>query len=401
MSRIVLHIDMDAFFASVEERDKPRLKGRPIVVGSDPAEGKGRGVVSTANYLARAYGIKSAMPISRAWDKSQAAKKEGKPEVVFMEPDIRRYSEVSREIFGYIVSLPEVRIFESGGIDEGYAELVFPVSRRSERSNLSASGGGRPAKGGQVGQVLRTSSADQFATSVAHKIKKWVREEKGLTCSIGIGPNKLIAKIAAGKQKPDGLTIVRDEEVRAFLDPLSVRELPGIGPKTEVILNKLAIIMIAELRDKSREFLIEHFGKHGGLMYDQARGVDESPLVANREAKSVGEQITFDKDTLDAPTILATFKQMAMSVARQIKREGVFFKTIAIIVRFADFDTKTRSHTLKTSSNEAKVLETEALQLFMPFLDSRENPKRKKIRLVGVRAENLELLSKLLETKLF
>lgn len=356
MSRIVLHIDMDAFFASVEERDKPRLKGRPIVVGSDPAGGKGRGVVSTANYLARAYGIKSAMPISRAWDKSQQAKKAGKPEVVFMEPDIKHYSEVSGVIFKYIGG--QVDMLEQASIDECYAELRDSTYEKAEK--------------------------------LAIKMKKWVREEQGLTCSVGIGPNKLIAKIAAGKQKPDGLTIVRQDHVQEFLDPLSVRDLMGVGPKTEAALNALGIFKISELRKKSQTFLIEHFGKHGGGMYDQARGVDESPLISDREAKSVGEQMTFDKDTLDAPTILAAFKQMAGSVAKQIKREGVFFKTIAIIVRFADFETKTRSHTLKVSSNEAKVLETEALQLLMPFLDSRENPKRKKIRLVGVRAENLE-----------
>lgn len=371
---------MDAFFASVEERDKPRLRGKPIVVGSDPAEGKGRGVVSTANYLARAYGIKSAMPISRAWDKSQQAKKAGKPEVVFMEPDIKRYSAVSQEIFSYIAALPEVGAFEKASIDEAYVELALPVSQKSERSKAA-----KP--------VLRTFSTNRLAFDVAMKIKEWVRAQ-GLTCSIGIGPNKLIAKIAAGKQKPDGLTIVKDDEVRDFLDPLSVRDLMGVGPKTEQRLNALGIMTINDLRKTTKQKLIEQFGKHGGGMYDQARGVDESPLVSDREAKSVGEQITFDKDTLDAPTILATFKQMATSVAKQIKREGVFFKTIAIIVRFSDFNTKTRSHTMKISSNEAKVLETEALQLLMPFLDSRENPKRKKIRLVGVRAENLE-------TKLF
>ena len=369
MTRIVLHIDMDAFFASVEERDKPRLRGKPIVVGSDPAGGKGRGVVSTANYLARAYGIKSAMPISRAWDKSQQAKKAGKPEVVFMEPDIKRYGEASGVIFKYIGE--QTDMFEQASIDECYAEL---------RQNLEA----------------REQNLEFWkrAETLAKKIKKWVKEKQGLTCSVGIGPNKLIAKIAAGKQKPDGLTIVHGKDVQDFLDPLSVRDLLGVGPKTEEALNALGIMTINDLRKTTKQKLVEQFGKHGAGMYDQARGIDESPLVNDREAKSVGEQMTFDRDTLDAPTILATFKQMAMSVAKQIKKEGVFFKTIAIIVRFSDFDTKTRSHTLKVSSNEAKVLEIEALQLLMPFLDSRENPKRKKIRLVGVRAENLE-------TKLF
>ncbi len=359
MSRIVLHIDMDAFFASVEERDKPRLKGKPIAVGADPADGKGRGVVSTANYAARAYGIKSAMPISRAWDKSQQAKKAGKPEVIFMDVDMKRYAAVSREIFSYIAAKGDA--FESGGIDEAYVEVM--------------------------------NSTYEKASTLANEIKDWVRKQ-GLTCSVGIGPNKLIAKMAAGRQKPDGLTIIREEVVQEFLDPLSVRELMGVGPKTESALNELGIATIKDLRKKSESFLIEHFGKHGGGMHAQSRGIDGSPLVSDREAKSVGEQMTFDKDTLDAPTILAAFKQMAGSVAKQIKKEGVFFKTIAIVVRFSDFDTKTRSHTLKSSSNEAKVLETEALQLLMPFFDKRENPKKKKIRLVGVRAENLE-------TKLF
>ncbi len=362
--RIVLHIDMDAFFASVEERDKPRLFGKPIVVGADPAGGKGRGVVSTANYAARAYGIKSAMPISRAWDKSQQAKKAGKPEVVFMDVDMPRYAKVSRDIFSYIATKGD--FFEQASIDEAYLEL--------KANSLQ----------------LKAESFWGRAEKVAWEIKKWMKEKQKLTCSIGIGPNKLVAKIAAGMQKPDGLTVVHEEKVQDFLDPLSVRELLGVGPKTEDALNKLKIYSIADLRKKKKDELIKWFGKHGAQMYDQARGIDDSPLIADREAKSVGEQMTFDKDTLDAPTILGAFKQMAAHVARQIKKEGVFFKTIAIIVRFSDFDTKTRSHTLKTSSNEAKVLETEALQLLMPFLDSRENPKRKKIRLVGVRAENLE-----------
>jgi len=380
MFRIVLHIDMDAFFASVEERDKPRLKGRPIVVGSDPADGKGRGVVSTANYAARAYGIRSAMPIGRAWDTSQQAKKEGKPEVVFIEPNIAKYAAVSKVVFGYIAA--QGIAFESGGIDEAYLEISTNHQEPSTKQFSNAN-----AEKAKKGEWER-------AEKLAREIQQWVEDNQHLTCSIGIGPNKLIAKMAAGRQKPHGLTIIRDEEVRGFLDPLSVRDLMGVGPKTEKLLNELAIFKIAELRKKSQAFLIEKFGKHGAGMYMQAKGVDESPLVADREAKSVGEQMTFDKDTLDAPTILAAFKQMATSVAKQIKKGGVFFKTIAIVVRFSDFDTKTRSHTLKSSSNEAKVLETEALQLLMPFLDSRENPKRKKIRLVGVRVENLE-------TKLF
>lgn len=369
MERVVLHIDMDAFFASVEERDKPRLKGRPIVVGSDPEGGKGRGVVSTANYAARAYGIKSAMPISRAWEKSQQAKREGKPEVVFMEPDMKRYAAVSKEIFTYIASRGDV--FQSGGIDEGYLELRIADNK-----------------------LQTVDERWEHAREVAVKIREWVKKEQGLTCSIGIGPNKLIAKMAAGRQKPDGLTSIKPNDVQEFLDPLSVRELMGVGPKTEQALNKVGIKTIKELRRRSKEFLIEHFGKHGAELYHQSRGIDESPLVTEREAKSISEQMTFDKDTLDPSIVLKAFNEMAKGVSRQVKREGVFFKTIAIIVRFADFETKTRSHTLKSSTNNARVLETEALQLLMPFFDKRENPKKKKLRLVGVRVEKFE-------TKLF
>ncbi len=195
--RIILHVDMDAFFAAVEERDKPRLKGLPIVVGSDPANGKGRGVVATANYLARRYGIKSALPIGRAWDLSQQAKKAGKPEVVFMEGDFRSYGKASYEIFEYIKTQGDA--FEPASIDECYLEIM---------------------------------STWEEAERIAKEIQETVQHKFRLSCSVGVGPNKLISKIAAGMQKPHGLTVVREEKVQDFLDPLSVRELSGIGPKS-------------------------------------------------------------------------------------------------------------------------------------------------------------------------
>lgn len=354
---------MDAFFASVEERDHPRIKGMPIVVGADPANGKGRGVVSTANYAARAYGIKSALPISRAWQLSQKAKQEGKPEAVFFEPNIKKYATISREIFEYIASKGDV--FEAGGIDECYLELSSVVGRQS-------------------------SALWGRAEKVARQIQKHVAKKFQLGCSIGIGPNKLIAKIAAGRQKPKGLTIVRDSEVQAFLDPLSVRELWGIGPKTGARLAELGITTIAQLRSTDHQRLTTEFGaKHGESMYQYARGIDEASLEPEREAKSIGSETTFDKDTLDASTIMQTFKVLISEVAKSVKKEGKRFKTVAIVIRFSDFETKTRSHTIEEASDDKNVLEREALQLLLPFLDSRENPKKKKIRLVGIRAEKL------------
>jgi len=362
--RIILHIDMDAFFASVEERDHPRIKGLPIVVGSDPAGGKGRGVVSTANYVAREYGIKSALPISRAWQLSQQAKKDGKPEAVFFEPNIRKYAGISQEIFQYIAKQGE--LFEPASIDECYLELQKESWAGAEK--------------------------------VARRIQDYVTKKFQLSCSVGVGPNKLIAKIAAGTRKPHGLTVVRsnflgsaqDKEVRDFLDPLSVRELWGIGPKTGAVLKELGAETVKQLRQLTKAELMEQLGKKSGASaYSHARGIDNSQVETDREAKSISSETTFDKDTLDAPTILATFKGLAKEVARSVQKEKKKFKTVGIVVRFSDFETKNRSHALEESSDDRDVLETESLKLLLPFLDSRENPKRKKIRLVGVRAEKL------------
>ncbi len=364
MSRVVLHIDMDAFFASVEERDHPRIKGMPIVVGADPANGKGRGVVSTANYAARKYGIKSALPISRAWELSQQAKKAGRPEVVFFEPNIKKYSAISHEIFTYIGTLGDA--MEPASIDECYLEII-------DTSGTSK-------------QVGKWEDAEKIAREIQDKVQK----DFQLSCSIGIGPNKLIAKIAAGRQKPHGLTVVR-EAVQEFLDPLSVRELRGIGPKTGAGLQEIGVETVKQLRQKTKGDLIAHFGvKHGESMYKQARGIDDSPLETSREQKSSGSETTFDKDTLDPSEILGTFRALSEEVAKQLKKSAKRFKTVSIVVRFSDFQTQTRSHTLEETSDEKTVLETEALKLLLPFLDSRENPKHKKIRLVGVRAEKLE-----------
>ena len=355
--RIILHMDMDAFFAAVEERDKPRLKGLPIVVGADPAGGKGRGVVSTANYAARKYGIRSALPISIAWRYSQKAKSEGKPEAVFMEPDIPRYAKESDAIFEYLRT-KSVAV-EPASIDEAYADISNCGSYKK-------------------------------AEVLANEVKEYVRKVHRLTCTIGVGPNKLISKIAAQEKKPDGLTVVPAEKVQAFLDPKPATIIPGIGPKTEQALGQLGIITIADLRKKSRSYLTEHFGKRGEDMFYSAQGIDSRPIETEREKKSVGEQMTFQKDTLDMATILKAFRQMAKSVANSLKKEGNKFKTVAIVVRFSDFETLTRSHSIKTATANPKVLETEALNLLMPFLNKVGNPRKKLIRLVGVRAENVE-----------
>ena len=363
--RIILHIDMDAFFAAIEERDKPWLKGKPIVVGADPSspagEGKGRGVVSTANYKAREYGIHSAQPISEAWRLSEAAAQKGQPRAEFLTGSYERYSEVSRVIMEYLRTQGDV--FEPGGIDEAYLELQSQPTTHNLQQQWKE------------------------AEEKAQEIKRYIKRNFKLTCSIGIGPNKLIAKIAAGVKKPDGLTVVKPDEVQEFLDPMPARALPGIGPKSEEVLKRAGIKTVKDIRLRPEAELAELFGKWGHEMWRKAQGIDESPVVEEYEVKSIGEQETFPEDTLDASFLTGRLKTMAQSVERSLKKGGFRFKTVSLIVRFADFETKTRAHTLKSFAQDAKTIEQEALALFLPFLDQRENPKKKFIRLLGVRVD--------------
>jgi len=339
---------MDAFFAAVEERNSPIFRGKPIVVGAEPKNGHGRGVVSTANYLAREYGIHSAMPISRAWQASQKAKNEGKPEVIFVLPEFAAYEKSSQNIHAIIKKY--AAMVESASIDEFYFDLSEAGSYKK-------------------------------AAAICKKIKKEILAREKLTCSLGIGPNKLIAKIAAGAKKPDGLLIVRQNKMQAFLAPLSVRQLPGIGPKTESRLQKEGITLVASLQE-----LPAH------PFYNKALGIDDSPVQEGREVKSIGEQNTFDKDTLDAVFLGAELQRYCNHVFGQFEKSGFTgFKTISLTVRFADFQTQSsaKSFAPPLGKSDIKKFRMEALKLFLPFLDRRKNPRLKLIRLIGIRIENL------------
>jgi DNA polymerase IV (DinB-like DNA polymerase) len=355
--RIIAHLDMDAFFAAIEERDTPRLRGLPIAVGADPREGAGRGVVATANYKAREYGLRSALPISQAWRLSEAARRRGRPPVVFLPPRFDRYVEVSEKIVSVVrAHVPQV---ERAGLDEMYLDVSFA---------------------GSYGR----------AADISRKIKADIRERESLTASVGIGPNKLIAKIASDMQKPDGLTVIRDEDAGKFLEPLSVRKLPGIGPKTEILLNRLGIRTVAQLKTLSLERLEELMGKWGSGLYEMARGLDDSPVEESGEVKSISEQETFFEDTLDAEFLVSRLREMAASLAGRLKEEGFLgFRTVGLVVRFADFETKSKAFTLKNPIRSADEMFAVALRLLLPFLDRRMNPGLKKIRLLGLRMEKL------------
>jgi len=355
MIQIIGHLDMDAFFAAVEEREHEWLRGKPIVVGADPREGKGRGVVSTANYEARKYGIHSALPISKAWEMSEAAKKKGLEPAVFLSTNFAEYERTAARIMKILKTFSNT--IEQASIDEAYFEL---------------------------------SGDWNNARQIAEKIKVKIKKEEKLTCSIGIGPNKLIAKIASDFKKPDGLTIITEEEKESFLEPMTVRKIPGIGPKTELLLKKLNVTIVRDLKGFTEFELFELMGKWGRELYQKVRGIDESPLETFYESKSIGEQETFDEDTRSPDILIAKLNEMSERILQRMEREGfIGFRTIAITVRFAGFETHTRAHTLPATSKSEATLRFEALKLFMPFLDRRENPKSKKIRLIGVRIEKI------------
>ena len=349
---------MDAFFAAIEERDQESLRGLPIVVGADPHGGKGRGVVSTANYRARAYGIHSAMPISQAWRRSEIARHQGDPPVVFIRPNFERYTEVSERISAILRK--HVSVVEEASIDEMYFDLSF-------------------------------AGNFEKAKEICQRIKAEIKASERLTASIGIGPNKLIAKVASDFKKPDGLTLVEEKDAEAFLAPLSVRKIPGIGPKTELILAERGIRIVQDLKGLSLSEFEEMFGKWGRDLYEKIRGHDASPIQEEYETKSIGEQETFANDTRDSGFIVERLTLMCQNVLRRLLAAGFKkFRTIVVTIRFADFETKSRSHTLAHPTDSLKTLEFEAIKLLMPFLDGRENPRSKLIRMIGVRVEKLE-----------
>lgn len=357
MVRIIAHLDMDAFFAAIEERDTPALRGIPLVVGADPLGGRGRGVVSTSNYLARAYGIHSATPISIAWRLSEAACRAGRPAVAFVSVDMPKYARVSDEIMGIVRRF--IPIVEQASIDETYGDLSFTESY-------------------------------QAAALLSQELKTAIHTAARLTASVGIGPNKLIAKIASGMSKPDGLTIVSEEEAESFLAPLQLRAIPGIGPKTDALLARRGFRSIQDLKSLTASQLDALLGKRGVDLYEKIRGRDVAPLEEYAEVKSISEQHTFEVDTLDSQRLLEELELLSKGVMDRLQQEGFqSFRTVVLIVRFADFKTISRAHTMAEPAGEMAMLRREVLRLLMPFLDRRENPHRQLIRLLGVRVEKL------------
>ena len=344
LERYIIHIDMDAFFAAVEMRDNPLLKGKPVVIGSDPKGGHGRGVVSTASYEARKFGIHSAMPISTAYKRC--------PNAVFIRPNMEKYSAVSRQIYNIFLKFtPDI---EPIGIDEAFLDI--------------------------------TGSYHLFGSpeDVCRLIKNKIKEETELTASCGLAPTKMAAKIASDLKKPDGLVIVTRDHLLDFLWPLPIGKLWGVGKKSEIILRGIGIETIGDLAHKPKDELLNILGKSGEDLWGLAHGIDERLVEAGREAKSISQETTFDTDTYDDDLVKRSILGLSEEVSRRLRHETLKARTITIKIRLTGFETFTRSRTLDTPTNFCDEIYQTALELYRDF----RQEHRKRVRLIGVRASN-------------
>ncbi|MDA2935217.1 DNA polymerase IV [Acidobacteria bacterium AH-259-D05] len=343
--RTIFHVDMDAFYASVEQRDHPEYRGKPVIVGADPKEGRGRGVVAACSYQARRFGIHSALPISRAFRLC--------PQGTYLRPDLKKYGQVSREIRAIFRSFTD--LVEPLSIDEAFLDMSHQVNN------------------------------DASAIEVARSLKSKIVEEQRLASSIGIAPNKFVAKIASDLKKPDGLLLVSSGDVQSFLDPLPIARLWGVGPKTESKLSRMGIKTILQLRHYDKTVLTSRFGKLGEHLWNLSNGVDHRPVVTKREAKSIGHEKTFPEDAWDNETLEQTLKHLCNKVSERLCNRGLAGKTVTLKLRYSDFTTITRQTTLRDAVESGMDIYQTVHGLLRRFRD----PKQK-IRLVGVSLSSFE-----------
>jgi len=341
--RIILHVDMDAFYASIEQRDNPALKGRPVIVGADPKGGLGRGVVAACSYEARKFGVHSALPISRAWKLC--------PQGAYVRPRMDRYVETSHQAMEVLRDFTD--LIEPLSIDEAFMDIT--------------------------GSIALFGAPQQIARS----IKKRVRDNTDLCASVGVGPNKFIAKIASDLRKPDALVIVQPDEVEEFLKDLPISRLWGVGPKTEERLKSIGLRTIGDIRTKPRETLVRALGSLGDHLHELAFGRDDRPVIPNWEAKSVSNETTFDEDTADVDLLIETIRGLAARVGRRLRREDQRAGCITLKLRYADFETHTKQTSLDSAVQTDQDIAGAAIALFRQF------PLNRKIRLIGVGAADL------------
>jgi len=333
---------MDAFFSSVEQKRHPELVGKPVVIGGDGDPTK-RGVVSTASYEARKFGIHSAMPLKTAHKLC--------PNAIFLPVDYEEYSRVSKKFKAVLGEFTET--IEDVGIDEAFLDI---------------------------------SSADKTSEEIAKEIKNRIKEETDLNCSIGIAPNKLLAKIASDLDKPDGLTIITEEDIEKRIWPLPARKLWGVGPKTEAYLKgKMDIKTIGELAALPLEKLIEEFGQsYGNYLYEASKGIDESLLVTHWEPKSISKETTFQRDIDNWQLIAKNLVELTKDVIASMKEESYRGRTVTVKMRFNDFKTYTKAKSLDKFTDSEPEIRKAAFDCLGRF------ELKKKVRLIGVRISNFE-----------
>lgn len=341
MSRLnILHIDLDAFYASVEEEDNPHLKGKPIIVGGS----SNHGVVTTANYVAREYGVHSAMPAFMA--------RQLCPNGIFLPVRMGRYKEVSKQIFSIYYEFTD--LVEPVSIDEAYLDV---------------------------------SDLDMDSLDIANEIKRRAFNSTGLTLSIGISYNKFLAKLASDWNKPNGMKIISHDMVPEILLPLKVDKVHGIGPKSAERLNNIGIYNIEDLMGLSEEFLVDFFGKHGNEIYHRIRGIDNRPIDTERERKSLGTETTFNEDTDDREILKSYLYEFSQEIASLLNRDKIKGKTVSLKIKYEDFKLITRSRTLTHYINSANDI----YELATSLLDEVDLPK--KVRLIGITVSNLSFAS--------
>jgi DNA polymerase IV len=339
--RRIVHLDMDAFYASVEQRDDPALRGRPVVVGGRPDQ---RGVVAAASYEARTFGVRSAMPMARAVRLC--------PELVIVHPDFERYRQVSRQVMDLLRACTP--LVEPLSLDEAYLD------------------------------VTENNWNEPLATNVAKRLKREIRETTQLTASAGVAPNKFLAKIASGYRKPDGLTVIPPERVEAFLQDLPVEALWGVGPVTARKLRAAGIEKLVQIRTVDLEKLRTTVGSLADWLLQLSHGDDPRAVVPDRASKSSSTENTYAEDLVELEAIRAELDRMARENAEWLARRRLEARTVTIKVRYADFTTVTRSHTLSRATSDADVISSWAKDLV-----ERTDAGQRPVRLLGVRVQGL------------
>jgi DNA polymerase-4 len=348
MPRWIIHADLDAFFASVEQLDNPELRGRPVVVGGSP---QSRGVVAAASYEARAFGVRSALPMAAALRLC--------PEAVRVPPRFERYAEISHRVMDIFRRFTP--LVEPISLDEAFLDVTEAVEE------------GRSIEGPALSR----------AEALARALKERVRQEVGLTVSVGLASSRSVAKIASDMDKPDGLVVVPPGTERQFLAPLPVRSLWGVGPKTAERLAADSISTIGELAERSEEWARGLFGERGVDLIRLARGMDDSPVVVEHETKSVSSETTFARDIGDLRALEDSLRDLAKETVERLQRHGLKGRTVRVKLRLADFTTFTRQTTLAHPTDAFDTIYREAARLLaQEVIDGR------RFRLLGVGVSN-------------